>query len=352
MSCTQTDIDAINCRLKAIEDNQDTMWETLYSDTDPYVLFYAGDIGNGNDHAPTQALADYLNAQLEEIGNEKFLGFIACGDLAYPSNDPAYWDAGLLPFNTLIFQEKYFPVLGNHDLDGEYVAQFLSKFNYLPLNAPTVDSMKRNYYLDFRSKIGTIVFCFDTVYKTTGSTTGSPPVGILVIDPTSLPIANQKIWFYDSIDNLKDGLSSVTAVIHHPFCSVEDGPVMNRDYMPSWDLEFAENAIPFLVNGHSHNTSRITKRKDVDEHNRTEILNASAFGGVSSPRNAGDIVAPATLDYTYTERYVNDMDYMVIKMEYYKTKIVTSFIQIHDGGVGEQNNYSKHSFVSPLNQML
>lgn len=339
MSC-ETDIQKINCRLDALEKNQDVMWESLYSDTDPYTLYFAGDVGQGYPNTHLSKLADYLENELNRIGQEKFLGFFAAGDLNYPDGEAVTVTHSIAPFLSLIDAKKFFPVLGNHCIDSEEEAEYLSRFNYIPLNGPTEASHRRNYYLDFRDKINMVIFCFDPLYKTSTVASG---VATLVPSPLSTPIAVQKSWLYDTVDNLRP--ASAVAVIHHPFATLEDSYLLNQSYMPSWDLEFAQNSFPYVVNGHAHSSFRLTKKRTSYPFNECEILNASTFGGARAVTTS--VGAAITPEYEYLKRFYSS-EYHVIKMEVFKTKVVTSFIAVDSTMLIDSVSSSQHSFVKPL----
>ena len=170
-------------RVDALEQNQTSLWNEAFGNQTPYNVYFAADFGDAS-QASVLNLAAYLNLEYQEYP-DRFLGFIAGGDLNYPNGSATTIDANLLPFQTIIDAELVFPALGNHDIDGVGFGSVLtSRFPYLPDNGPTVTSKFRTYFLDFTEKIGTVFYILDTGYNTAGAYHGGSTIN------------EQKNWLY------------------------------------------------------------------------------------------------------------------------------------------------------------
>lgn len=330
-NCTcVAEIEKLQCQIDALKENQDQMWSDLYQDEDPFYLYFAGDTGRGESDEFVTKLGVFLENKRLDL-QEKLLGVFLAGDLNYPSGASSTLNNALAPFLNLISDKKLFPVMGNHDIDSGQESFLLANFPYLPLNGPTLETAKRNYYIDFSDNIGSVVYAFDPYYKTASGQ----------FSASSETIVNQKQWFYDAVQNINTAARFHIPVIHHPCAVVGTALVNNNDYFTSWDLEFAQNEIDLVVNGHAHNSSHIIRTELSTGKSLTNFLNCSSFGGVRSGSTLFSSPPVANID---SVAYVSQR-YELVEMRFYRSKVLVSFIDVDPTGMPGYSSVVTHSFL-------
>lgn len=337
MSCDCTsEINKINCKIDALTYNQDQVWKEVFEPGPVYSVYFAADCGKASE-ASVLNLARYLLAEYNK-DNDAFLGFFAGGDLNYPSGAAATIDANLFPFLFLLNAEKYFPALGNHDLDDALLGTVLtSKFNYLPDNGPSEASKNRTYFVDFTDKINAVFFVFDCGYRT--STLDEEEETAMTDFVGVDSVANMRDWFYSTIASL--GARVNIPVMHMPYATSEDSDPMvaNDRYFPEFNFDFSENKIPILLNGHAHVDFHIRVQKNAAyPSDELDILNCSTF---TNYNNAGNTVVWQGAEpegYSYVQKWATENQPHCLKLSFYKNRIQVEFINIDDTGTQTQFN--------------
>lgn len=327
MACDcQTEINELKCRLDSAEKNIDALWNETFSDGSIKTMYFAADFGDATVNSVLN-LSNFLN-EVQGTSTEEFLGFIGGGDLNYPSGSSGTIDLNLAPFQALITTEKFFPALGNHDLDATGIGSVLtSKFTYLPINGPSVSSDRRCYYLDLRDSCDAVFYILDTGYNTAGT----------FVSPDS--IATQRDWLYSSMLNLQASKNIV--VCHHPFISFDTVPATR--YKPLWDLEFAQNNVDMVLNGHAHIDSHVERYKLTPTIAfKTDIINCSSFMNfhTKTVTETNPPIAPIA-DFPI---FISQSQPHVVKIAFFKNRIMVSFIKI-DTTPGQTTFLTEHSFV-------
>ena len=315
-------------RVEALEKNQTVLWNETFGGDTPYNVYFAADFGDAS-QASVLNLAAYLDLEYQEYP-DRFLGFIAGGDLNYPSGSATTIDANLAPFQAIIDAELFFPALGNHDIDGAGNGSILtSRFPYLPNNGPNATTSKwRTYFLDFTEKIGTVFYILDTGYNTAGAYNGGATIN------------EQKEWLYSEVVNL--GAKFNIPVCHHPCFSVEDAAVLATDYYSTWDLEFPQHAIPIVLNGHAHIDSHVVMRDIAGDRFQTDFLNCSSF--MNFAVSTGGVTGTPFLSTFEAMPWRETGAPSVIKMTFYRNMVAVSYIGIDVAGV--QTLFStKYGFI-------
>lgn len=328
MACDcQSELNNVNCKIDALTYNQDQLWNEVFEPGPVYSVYFAADCGKASE-ASVLNLKRYLLAEYNK-NNDAFLGFFAGGDLNYPAGEQSTIDDNLFPFLFLLNAEKYFPVLGNHDLDDAALGSVLtSKFNYLPDNGPSSDSKNRTYYVDFTDKINAVFFVFDCGYRTS-SVDGESVATKEFAGVDS--VASLRDWFYSVVPSI--GARVNIPVMHMPYISCEENAVLEADYFPEFDFDFSENKIPILLNGHSHVDSHVRVEKlSAYPSDELDILNCSTFINFGELATGVSYAASPPVGYDYRLKWGTEGEPHCVKLSFYKNRIQIEFVKINTSG--------------------